>query len=188
MSKSRARKPVTPAWLENVALHYLERFASSAEHLRRVLLRRVERRRRLGGAEEAPPEESVAAHAAMVEEVVARLVRSGLLDDARYAEAHAASLHRRGASLSAIRRKLASRGVAAEMIAGTLAGLTEDAGVTTDEADLAAALALARRRRLGPFRAPELRAEFRQRDLAALGRAGFSYEIARAVLEAEDAP
>jgi regulatory protein len=49
--------------------------------------------------------------------------------------------------------------------------------------DLAAAKALARRRRLGPWRATG-RAEHRDRDLAVLGRAGFPYAIARRVVDA----
>ncbi|MGY8803890.1 MAG: regulatory protein RecX, partial [bacterium] len=44
----------------------------------------------------------------------------------------------------------------------------------------------ARRRRLGQFRLdPDVREERRQRDLAALGRSGFSYGIASRIIEAE---
>jgi len=43
----------------------------------------------------------------------------------------------------------------------------------------------ARRRRLGPYRMPEVRAERRDKDLAALARAGFDYDTARRVIEAE---
>ncbi len=59
--------------------------------------------------------------------------------------------------------------------------------MTRDEAnpDLAAAFTLARRRRLGPFRLAA-REENRQRDMAVLGRAGFSFEIARKIVEADD--
>ena len=46
MPRNAPRKPprkVSPAYLERAALAYLERFAASAESLRRVLLRKVER-------------------------------------------------------------------------------------------------------------------------------------------------
>jgi regulatory protein len=52
------------------------------------------------------------------------------------------------------------------------------------EADLTAARRLAQRRRLGPWRAKN-RAEHRMKDIAALGRAGFSYDTARAVIDGE---
>jgi regulatory protein len=55
------------------------------------------------------------------------------------------------------------------------------------EPDLAAALTFARRRRLGPYRSAANRVEHRERDLAALGRQGFPYEVARRVIEADDA-
>ncbi|MFD0938320.1 regulatory protein RecX, partial [Methylobacterium trifolii] len=39
------------------------------------------------------------------------------------------------------------------------------------------------RRRLGPWRRPEIRALHRERDLAALARAGFPYGLARRILD-----
>ena len=54
------------------------------------------------------------------------------------------------------------------------------------EPDLAAAIRLAKKRRLGPFRLKE-RAEMRQKDLAALARAGFDFDTCRRVIEAESA-
>jgi regulatory protein len=45
---------------------------------------------------------------------------------------------------------------------------------------------LARRRRLGPYRPEADREARREKDLAALARAGFGYDIARTVIEASD--
>ena len=53
-----------------------------------------------------------------------------------------------------------------------------------DGDERAAALSLARRRRIGPFR-PGERAAFRQKDMAVLARAGFPFEVARAVIDGE---
>ena len=47
-------------------------------------------------------------------------------------------------------------------------------------------MALARRRRLGPFRAEAERADRRHRDLAAMARAGFALAVARKVIDAAD--
>ncbi len=52
---------------------------------------------------------------------------------------------------------------------------------------MAAALAHARRRRLGPCRPPAARKSMREKDLASLARAGFAYDVARRVVEAETA-
>ncbi|MBT5415697.1 MAG: RecX family transcriptional regulator, partial [Rhodospirillaceae bacterium] len=116
------------------------------------------------------------------DEIVARFVRAGLVDDRAYAEGKAGSLHRRGASLRRIRAELAAKGVDRDTAEQAIEFLTE----REMDADLIAAARLARRRRLGPFRAGEQRAERRERDLAALARAGFGYDIARRVIDAED--
>ena len=171
--RKRPRK-VSPKSLESAALHYLERFASSAENLRRVLMRRVIKSSR---AHDIDLEEA----AGWVDGIVERYARSGLLDDRRYAENLAHSLSRRGAATRAIRARLMQKGVATDDIDHAIAALSEETG----DADLTAALALIRRRRLGPHRDPDTRANFRDRDLAALARAGFSYDLARKVIEAE---
>ncbi len=174
--RSRRPRKVSPKNLEAAALHYLERFASSAENLRRMLMRRIAKSARV---HDIDPEEA----ARWVDEIVERFARSGLLDDRRYAESLAHSLSRRGVAIRSIRARLMQKGVASDDIDCALASLSEEAG----DADLAAALALIRRRRLGPHRDPESRSDFRDKDLAALARAGFSYDLARRVIEADDA-
>jgi len=161
--------------LEQAALRYLERYAASSGHLRRLLLRKLERAGPL-----AEPERVEAA--ALADKVVARLQRQGLLDDRAYAQARVRSLHRRGRGERAIRHQLAAKGLSATLIEEALAALRAD----EPEPDLAAAIAFARRRRLGPFRPAGARAERRARDLAALARGGFGYDIARRVIDAAD--
>jgi regulatory protein len=176
--KARARasaRPLTAASLENAALHYLSRFASSSGNLRRVLMRKVARAARDGGEGDA------AAGARMVEALIARYLEKGLLNDRAYAAQTASSLARRGASRFSIKGKLAQKGVDAEIAAEAIAAL-EEPGTS----ELAAACALVRRRRLGPYRAPGKRAEFRAKDLASLARAGFGVDLARRVLTAPD--
>ena len=180
--------PVSAERLERVALRYLERFSASAASLGRVLARRVERSARDHGTDPAEG-------ARWIQALIERYLRSGLLDDAVYAEAKAGSLRRRGASARAIRGTLAAKGVDAETAAAALARADQDGGApdtdpdtgygAPDGAEEDAARAFAKRRRLGPFRPAARRAEQRNRDLAALGRAGFSYEIARRVIDAE---
>jgi regulatory protein len=173
MSKPRA---MTKSALERAALAYLGRFAASAQSLRRVLIRRAERAAPAAGGASA---EAVA----MVDELISRFQSSGLLDDRLYAGTKSRALLRRGRSAWAIRQHLADKGVAAETIDEALGDLSAEAG---GDAELAAALACARRRRLGPFRPAGTRRANRLRDLAALGRAGFSWDTARAVIDGAD--
>jgi regulatory protein len=162
-------REIGPELLERWALGYLGRYASSAENLRRVLIRR---------ARKHAPEAAQQARA-LIDAIVARYRESGLLDDAAYATGRAASLHRRGDSLRAIRARLAGRGAPSEVVAEAVSGLRENAA----DPDIAAACAFARRRRLGPFRRA---AADRQRELAAFARAGFSRGVAETVLACGD--
>ncbi len=173
-------KPATPERLERVALFHLERFASSAENLRRVLMRRVQKSVQIHGTD---PAEGAAA----VEALVERFLKAGMLDDRVYAEARVSRLHRRGASARKIAASLAEKGIDRELIGTTLDEDDSETGHTVRPGgDLAAAAALARRRRLGPYRLPEQRADFRQKDLGTLARAGFGRTIAEQVLNAAD--
>lgn len=171
-----ARTPpkLSPSYVENAALHYLERFASSTANLRRVLMRKADRSLAYWGGERAQAAE-------WVEAAIAKLARLGYVDDAAYAGQKAASLHRRGRAVQAIRAALAAKGVGADLAAAAIETLAADEG----NPDFTAAVTLARRRRLGPFRPPELRAETRARDLATLARAGFDFDTARRVVDAD---
>ena len=171
----RPSRPLTAARLEAAALHYLERFATSSGHLRQVLLRRVERSVRQHGTDR---QEGVA----LVETLIGRFLSNGLLDNDAYAQARTAGLHRRGKSARGIAAALAARQVEPELIRAVLDAQDEH----RPGGDLAAAAALARRRRLGPFRPPALREALRARDLAAFARAGFARRVAETVLACAD--
>jgi regulatory protein len=175
-TERRAPKKATATHLGNVALWYLQRFAASADSLRKVLMRRVEKSARAHGTDR---EEG----AALVEDIITRFRESGLLDDRVYAEGRTLGLHRRGVSTRGIRARLAAKGVGADDIDAALRALSDE----TPEPDLAAAIAYARRRRIGPWRKDNDRDERRERDLAALARQGFDYDTARRVIEAESA-
>jgi regulatory protein len=173
--RRRQAQPATPDRLEAAALRYLERYAASARHLERLLLLKVRRSAEQHGTD-------AAAGMAFVRALVERLQGAGILDDGRYAEGKAQSLRRKGGSARAIRAALAAKGIAREAVETALSAADE--ATTGDDADLAAALRLARRRRIGPWR-PKDRAAHRLRDLATLGRAGFSYDVARRAIDGE---
>lgn len=167
---ARVPRRIGADYLRRAALHYLERYSASAGQLRRVLARKIAVSCRHHG-------EDPALHAVALEEVVAGFVSSGLVDDRRFAEARAATLRRKGQSSRAVAARLASKGVSRDLIG--------EVAATDEGGELAAARIATRRRKLGPWRAPEQRAACRQRDLAALARLGFDFATARAVIDEE---
>lgn len=163
----RAPRRITADYLQRAAMYYLERYAAPAAQLRRVLARKVVLSCRHHGLEPA-------AFDATLDEVVARCVASGLVDDRRFAEARAATLRRKGRSTRAVAASLSAKGVARDLAAQASSGSAED--------ELAAARRTAQRKRLGPWSCGD-RAAARQKDLAAMARAGFTMTIARAVID-----
>lgn len=120
--------------------------------------------------------------AVWVDHLIDRFLNSGILDDTVYTTAKAASLHRRGVSGRGITMKLSAKGVSLDVIGAVLDELAE---TTPGGPDVQAAINYAKRRRIGVFRR-DGRSDHRQRDMAALGRQGFSYEIAKRIVDAED--
>ena len=180
--KSRAKPPrrISAQSLENSAVYYLQRYDSTAENLRRVLTRKV---RRAAMHPEATVDAAEAA--TWIAAVVAKMRRLGYVDDTRTATAKARGLLAKGAPPATIRRHLTLAGAGEDAIAAALAELTGD---TRTETDLTrtAAVTLARRKRLGPYRAEADRPDRRQKDMATLARAGFDFETARRVIDAPD--
>ena len=162
--------------LHDAALDYLARYAATEAGLRRVLELRIERWARHAAADGAVDTEAQAAAArSAARDVVARLVAAGVVNDATYAQGRARSLLRSGRSHSAAAAHLRAKGVDP---AAVRAALPKDA-----EAEFAAALVLARKRRIGPFRAgPAPDAAGMRRELGMLARAGFSQDVARQAL------
>ena len=181
----KARKPQVPkvprkmteSRLANIALHYLERYSSSEENLRRVLERRIMK------AAYAHPETDIDAAKGWIDALIVRYVEVGLLNDAAFAEARTRSGLERGEAPKIIAMKLAGKGVSKEISDAALEELAED--FPTPE--LQAALTLIRKKRIGPYRRDEeKRKEMRDKDLAKMARAGFSYDTAKRMIDAED--
>jgi regulatory protein len=160
--------------LYQAALTYLARYAATEAGLRRVLLRRIDTWAR-GAVDRDLVAEQVKAARQAAGEVVARLVASGAVSDAAFAESRARSLVHAGRSRRAVAARLAAKGVNAEL---AQAVLPEDA-----ETELVSALILARKRRIGPFRTSG--EADRQREFGILARAGFPRAVAERALDAD---
>jgi len=163
--------------LKDLAYRYMARFSCTTDKLRAYLRRKMDEAVALDEARAADSEPWIAS-------VLARLTEVGVLNNSRYAEGRAQSLHRRGKAGRVIARDLQLKGAPPEAIAEALETLRQESPI---DPDLAAAIHLARKRRLGPFAAPEVRQLKRDKHLAALARAGFRYDLAKGVIDAEDA-
>jgi regulatory protein len=179
-----SERAIDAALIEEWALGYLGRYASTAENLRQVLRRRVRRRLALGRAGDL---EDAAAIRKLIDTLVARYRETALVNDAAYAAGRARRGVTQGRSLRRIAAGLAAKGVGAADAAAAIAALRDE---TTDP-DLAAAIAFARRRHFGLFRTdqrPREPGELHRAELAAFARAGFTRRTAETVLACPDEP
>ncbi|MET1027497.1 MAG: RecX family transcriptional regulator [Dongiaceae bacterium] len=173
MTQKRKPQRLTPANLRQAVLDYLDRFVASTKRLDQVIKRKIRVSTTAHGDDPAPL-------LAALPPILEALARQGVLNDRNLAEAKARAMIRRGGSRAKILSNLAGKGIDSA---------TADAALTRmrlefDDPEFEAALAYARRRRLGPFRGEEAaRLAARQKDLGALARAGFSGGIARRVLD-----
>jgi regulatory protein len=175
---ARKAPRLTAQSMENAAVHYLERFSASTAGVRRVLKNRVLRARRQGAAVPDDIDQTI-------DGVIAKLLRLKLVDDQAFAAQRTGSLRRRGGSSRQIRGKLRLAGIDGEQIDQAIDAVDAERGDEDGKGELRAALRLAERRRLGPYRLKQ-REEYRARDLAALARAGFSLDVARKVIKADN--
>jgi regulatory protein len=175
MSSDPASSPPDAGSLYQAALNHLARYAATEAGLRSVLMRRVDRWARLQTDPEAAAPTIAAARAA-IEGTIVRLVQAGAIDDTAFAEGRAKSLARSGQSNRAVQARLISKGVAPEV--------ARSASVSDTETELAAALVLARKRRIGPYRTVEnVDTAVRMKEMGLLARAGFSRDIAERALD-----
>ncbi|WP_322963150.1 regulatory protein RecX [Sphingomonas fuzhouensis] len=160
----RPPKPLDPKTLETLALRYVERFATTEGKLVDYLTRKL--RERGWAGEGAPDSRGLAA----------RMVALGYIDDRAYAEAKAASLARRG---------LGARRVAQALHAARV-GAEDHEAIARQVAEAAreAALAFARRRRIGPYGTEEVDRPTREKQFAAMMRAGHAMDLSRRIVSA----
>lgn len=119
-----------------------------------------------------------------IEKIVAAHKATGVINDQAFASLKVASLRRSGGSARRIAEKLRHKGVAGNVVGEALRGHAEEEGEGDEAgAELRAARAFARKKRLGPFRErAEGGADRARKDYATLARAGFGYDVIRQVL------
>ena len=162
--RRKASRPLDEGSLNELALRYVGRFATTRARLRSYLSRKV-RERGWDGAGEPN-----------VSAIAERFADQGYVDDSAYALAKSQSLTGRGYGKQRVMQTLRAAGVEDEDGSAARSHAEEEA--------VSAALRFARRRRVGPYGAAELRdPRERQKALAAMVRAGHGFGLARAILE-----
>jgi regulatory protein len=162
-SPKRVPKPLDAARLEELALAYVARFATSRAKLEAYLARKLRER---GWTGEDDP---------MVGALAARFVAAGYVDDAAFARARSGSLLRRGYGQRRVTQVLGAAGIGEDIRAEVRAG---------EGARREAALTMARKRRLGPFGAAPADRAAREKQIAAMLRAGHALDSARELVDA----
>ena len=168
----RVVKPLDPPRLEELALAYVARFATSAGKLGQYLKRKLHER----GWEV----EGVSGTEPGIPALIERLVAAGYIDDAGFAQGRASGLRRRGYGDRRVDQTLRGAGIAEEV----------RASVQGDEAaSRRAALILARKRGFGPFGAERpdpcpIDPKTRQKQFAAMLRAGHPLDSVRILIDA----
>ena len=151
--------------LQELALRYVSRYATTRHKLRMYLARKLREREWSG---EAQPD---------TETLVERFAELGYIDDALYAKGKADSLTRRGYGARRVDQALYQ------------AGITEDDGReardVSESKKWEAAKIYARRKRIGPFADSAADRDRQHKQLQAFIRAGHDFGIARQFVEAK---
>ena len=165
--KPRAERPPPPpldaAALDDMALRYVGKYATTASKLQRYLGRKLWERGWAG-----PGEVPVAA-------VVARCVERGYVDDRVFGEAKARGLASKGFGRMRVGQALGAAGLERD--------LAREISDTIDNAS--AAEALARRRRFGPYDRLPFDIDRHRKQVGAMLRAGHDMATVRSVLKRE---
>ena len=157
------RRPVPPldhSALERLALRYVERFATTRGRLTDYLKRKIRER----GWEGEPVEPG---------DVAERMAALGYIDDRAWGEARASAMARRGLGARRVAGALRQAGVEGDDAKAIAPGIEERA--------MDAAIAFARRRRIGPFADAVGDRPTREKHVAAMLRGGHSFALARAI-------
>lgn len=162
-SERRPPRPLDSARLEELALAYVARFATSAAKLEGYLARKLRERGWEGDG------------TASISDLVERFTRNGYVDDLAYARMKSSSLLRRGYGERRVGQALHAAGIGEEVRIEVRAG---------EAAQRRAALAMAKKRGFGPFGRSEPDRATREKQIAAMLRAGHRLDSARELVNA----
>ncbi len=169
--KPRPPKEVTATLLREQALKYLDRFSVTTHKLKRHLLTKNRNSILL---HQSDPEQIEN----MIDELIVRLEKNGILNDQSYANSKARSMARQGKSLRQIKGKLFVLGLNDDENRVAQQEIIENEGYS----DRVGAAKYIRKRRFGPYKQDPPFAERREKELMALVRNGYDFDIANELL------
>ena len=161
--EKRPPRPLDETSLKDLALAYVARYATTRAKLTRYLARKLRERGWEGEG------------SADVEALVDRYTELGYIDDAAWAQSRAGGLARRGYGPRRIGQDLRQAGIASE---------DSEPAMPNELEAREAALAMARKRRFGPFALQSPDERTHEKQLAAMLRAGHRFDAAKFVLGA----
>lgn len=184
--RPRTKPPLDETALRDLALAYVARFATTAARLEGYLARKIrERGVAQDGDGDGDDEGGGRLRELDVAALVARLIELGYIDDEAYARSRSRDLMQRGYGKRRVEQALWAAGVEEQARSNTAPG---------EAAGRRAALLLARKRGFGPF-ARDLRDsredreaahKRREKQIAAMLRAGHLYEHVQFILDAAE--
>jgi regulatory protein len=157
----RAPVPLDTRRLQELALRYVGKYATTRAKLRQYLTRKIRER---GWAGDGEPE---------LDWLADRFAEIGYVDDAAYALAKSRSLTARGFGKRRLVEQLRHAGVDESD--------RSEANAHADDEAVGAALRLAQRRRIGPFATQPADPQQRQKWIAAMVRAGHGFALAKVI-------
>lgn len=164
----RPAKPLDDARLRDLALSYVAKFATSAGKLEDYLKRKLRERGYESAEDGAGPD---------VAALVQRYVDLGYIDDAAWAKAKTGGLLRRGYGPRRVSQALHAAGIDEPIREHVKAG-------KGDQRE--ALLVMARKKRFGPFASEAPERSVREKQIAAMMRAGHGFDMIRAIMALSD--
>lgn len=175
---------ISERYLYNAGLHYLKRYTASTAHFRTIMERKIRNSCR------HHTDQDFDACVLLLDGTVTKLKEQGFLDDNQYTHGMVTSYRRRGVSKNGILNKLRQKGLPADLILKTLETIDLENKGNEKSAEITAAIQHARRKKFGAFanknrisNKSDDPQKIMNRALGSFARAGFSFGLARTILD-----
>ena len=173
-TKKRVPRKISLQYLENAGLYYLQRFASSTEHFKMIMNRKIYK------SYNHHKDPSLEQSKIWLDEIIIRYQNCGLLNDTEYAKQMALRLCNAGKSTLIIQSKMKEKQLSQCVIMSAIQYIdTEYNG----KREIISALRLSKKRRIGAFVNENNSKIDLQKQLGILARAGYDYETSQKVLK-----
>ena len=150
---------------------YLEKYNPSRQQLRTYLFKKLlKKKQHISSKKEVFD---------LIDTVISSLVDQKLLSDKYYSDAKSKAFLKRGYSLNKIRYSLIKKGIDEKYIKGSISKIKEN----ESDPDFFSAIKICKKRRIGPCREESNRSLFYKKDISILARSGFTYDVAKRVLD-----